>query len=73
MCEKLYDISKKIAEGSRLSEKQQVRWRSRYCVDMRNRQIFGPENYLTTPEPYRLWIWPDDVQQAIGQLNLIPA
>jgi len=73
MCKKLYDISKKMLEGKRYSEKGRVRWRSRYCADMRDRQIFGQENYFTIPEPYRLWIWPDDVQQAIGQLNLIPA
>jgi len=28
---------------------------------------------MNIPEPYRLWIWPDDVPQAIDQLNFIPA
>ena len=72
MCEKLYDISKKIDEGDSLSSYQRLAWRSRYCVDIRNRQLLGPEHYFTIPEPYRLWIWPDDVQRAISMLNLIP-
>jgi hypothetical protein len=40
---------------------------------MRDRKLYGPEDYVTIDEPYRLWIWPDDLQQAIGRLNLIPA
>ena len=73
MCEKLYRITKKIADGEELSYTDRIKWRSRYCADMRDRRLFGPESYFHIPEPYRLWIWPDDVQQAIGMLNLIPA
>ena len=72
MCEKLHNITKKIAEGSELSYREQIAWRSRYCADMRNRELFGPEDYFHIPQPYRLWIWPDDVQKAIGALNLVP-
>jgi hypothetical protein len=39
---------------------------------MRNRALFGPENYMVVPEPYRLWIWPKDVREAIEKLNLVP-
>lgn len=72
MCEKLYDITKKIVEGSTLAYSDQLAWRSRYCADMRDRRLLGPENYFSIPQPYRLWIWPNDVQRAISMLNLIP-
>ena len=72
MCEKLYKITKKIVEGESLPYPKQLGWRTQYCADMRDRKLFGPENYFDIPEPYRLWIWPNDVQQAISMLNLIP-
>ena len=72
MCEKLYKITKKIVDGESLSYPEKLGWRTRYCADMRDRRLFGPENYFDIPEPYRLWIWPSDVQKAIGMLNLIP-
>ncbi len=72
MCERLYDITKKIVNGVSLSYPQQLGWRSRYCADMRDRRLVGPENYFLIPQPYRIWIWPEDVQRAIGMLNLVP-
>lgn len=72
MCEKLYDITKKLVAGQSISYPDQLKWRSRYCADMRTRKIFGPENYMKIPEPYRIWIWKDDVQTTIGMLNLVP-
>ena len=72
MCEKLHDITKKLVEGQSLSFPDQLKWRSRYCADIRTRELFGPENYKSISEPYRLWIWPSDVQRAIGKLNLVP-
>ncbi len=72
MCERLYDITKEIANGASLSFPEQLKWRSRYCADMRDRRLLGPEDYHAIPEPYRIWIWPDDVQRAISMLNLIP-
>ncbi len=73
MCEKLYTITQKIVEGESVSSSERFSWRSRYCADMRSREIFDPESYFQIPEPYRLWIWPDDIQRAIGMLNLIPS
>lgn len=72
MCERLHDITSKLVSGQTLSFPEQLEWRTRYCADMRNRELFGPENYMGIPEPYRLWVWPDDVQRAISMLNLIP-
>jgi hypothetical protein len=73
MCEKLYFITRKKVSGEYMSYPEQLRWRSRYCADMRTRRLYGPESYFKIPEPYRLWIWPNDVQKAIGLLNLIPS
>jgi endonuclease YncB( thermonuclease family) len=72
MCEKLYTITVKIVNGESMNYAKQIEWRSRYCADMRNRALFGPENYMVVPEPYRLWIWPKDVREAIEKLNLVP-
>lgn len=73
MCEKLYDITKKLISGDTLHYSRKIAWRSRYCADMRNRKLYTPEEYMIIPKPYRLWIWTDDVQKSIATLNLVPA
>ena len=73
MCEKLHGITKKIAGGDDLSYPDRIAWRTRYCADMRDRTLHGPEDYFDIPQAYRLWLWPDDVQRAIGMLNLVPS
>jgi len=71
--EKLYRVTKKIVEGADLRAGEAHSWRSRYCADMRTRTLHGPEDYADIPPPYRLWIWPDDVAEAVARLNLVPA
>jgi hypothetical protein len=71
--EKLYSITKKIVEGERVRAAERFGWRERYCADMRNRQLHGPEDYVDVPPEYRLWIWPADVAAAVDRLNLVPA
>jgi len=73
MCEKLHAVTKKLIEGQSLSWPDRLAWRSRYCMDMRDRTLHGPEDYMDVPPPYRIWIWPGDVQEAIGKLNLVPS
>lgn len=73
MCEKLHRITERLVGGAEMSYPEQLGWRSRYCCDMRDRTLYGPEGYMHVPAPYRIWIWPDDVQTAIGALNLVPA
>lgn len=73
MCEKLHAITKKIVAGDTVSGKDRLKWRTRYAADMRDRSLHGPESYMDVPLQYRIWIWPQDVQKAIGALNLIPA
>lgn len=70
--ERLYSIAKSvIVDGTPAIEP--LRWRERYCVDMRTRVLFGPEDYFTVDPVYRLWIWPADVHLAVTTLNLTPS
>jgi hypothetical protein len=70
--EKLFDITRTIVTGGSLKVDPRS-WRERYCVDMRTRVLHGPESYFVVDAQYRLWIWPQDLNQAVGRLNLIPA
>lgn len=71
--ERLFDITKKIVGGQDLSSREAFAWRERYCVDMRDRTLHGPEDYFPIPAHYRLWLWQQDVQEAVGRLNLRPS
>lgn len=71
--EKLFSVTKKIVEGAELRAGEARSWRERYCADMRTRMLHGPEDYADIPPAYRLWIWHDDVAEAVGRLNLVPA
>ncbi|CAI7978108.1 conserved hypothetical protein [Frankia sp. Hr75.2] len=71
--EKLYRVTKKKVNGEPLRAGEETSWRERYCADMRSRLLHGPEDYCTIPPQYRLWIWPKDLNEAIGRLNLVPA
>jgi endonuclease YncB( thermonuclease family) len=70
--EKLFQITKKIVAGEELRSGESHSWRTRYCVDMRTRSLHGPEDYYLIPAHYRLWIWPRDVHDAVGRMNLVP-
>jgi endonuclease YncB( thermonuclease family) len=71
--ERLFQITKKIVGGLDLSPADAFSWRERYCVDMRTRVLHGPEDYFAISPTYRLWLWPQDVQEAVSRLNLTPA
>ena len=45
----------------------------RYCADMRDRVLHGPEDYSDIEPEYRLWFWAADVGEAVSRLNLTPA
>lgn len=70
---KLHTITKKIVDNTPLRPSERFGWRERYCMDMRDRVLHGPEDYVSVPPEYRLWIWPRDVGDAVGRLNLTPA
>ncbi len=69
MCIKLYDACKnaKASEGYFIKESA---WVQRYCVDVTNLKIYNPQKYHKIPVYNRLFIWSDDVRNAVGELNL---
>jgi endonuclease YncB( thermonuclease family) len=70
MLEKLYQVTRRIVEGEKLNQKERKAWRSRWCIDMKRRRIFGPESYAEIPHEYRLWVWPQDVERAREDFGL---
>jgi endonuclease YncB( thermonuclease family) len=70
MLEKLYQVTRKIVDGEKMTPKQRKSWRSRWCIDMKRRRLFGPESYSKIPHEYRLWVWPQDVERARQDFGL---
>ncbi len=73
MCVKLYNVTEKLVEGKTLSSKERSGWITRYCVDMTTREISQPQDYYRVAPYNRIFIWPDDVAEAVGAMNLLPA
>jgi endonuclease YncB( thermonuclease family) len=71
--EKLFTVTKKIVDKVDLRPGEAWSWRERYCVDMRSRRLHGPEAWIEVPPEYRLFLWPQDVSDAVSRLNLVPA
>lgn len=71
--EKLFTVTKKIVDKVELRPGEARSWRERYCVDMRSRRLHGPEAWIEVPPEYRLFLWPQDVSDAVSRLNLVPA
>ncbi len=47
-------------------------WISRFCLDMTTREIFYPQDYFKVQPYNRIFIWAEDVTDAVGKLNLVP-
>lgn len=73
MAVKLFDITKRLVSGEKLKSAQREAWISRYCVDLTTREIYLPQQYFRVAAYNRLFIWPQDVSEAVGKLNLSPA
>jgi hypothetical protein len=73
MCVRLYEVTKKLEQGQKLSQKERYSWISRYCVDMTTREIHYPQGYYKVKPYNRIFVWPEDVTEAVGKLNLLPA
>ncbi|MEV3991629.1 nuclease [Streptomyces sp. NPDC049837] len=78
--EDLFDVTKKkVDEDKKPEPDRKLRpadlrsWRERYCVDMRTRVLHGQEDWFRVDPVYRLWIWPQDVSEAVARLNLTPS
>jgi len=72
MCVRLYEITKALIGGKKLSSKEQHNWIERFCVDMTMKEIFYPEDYYKVEIYNRVFIWPKDVAEAVGKMNLVP-
>jgi len=73
MCVKLYDVTQKILDGKKLGRSEREGWISRYCVDMTTREVFFPQDYFKVKPYNRIFVWPDDISEAVGKMNLLPA
>ncbi len=72
MCYKLWDITRRLEKGEKLSSSERRGWVERYCVDMTTREIFDPAEYHRVAPFNRVFIWPADVTDAVAKLNLTP-
>jgi len=73
MCARLYKVTKKLVDGENLSSAERYGWVTRFCVDMTTREIFYPQSYYKVAPYNRIFIWPEDVAEAVGRMNLLPA
>lgn len=72
MCVRLYEVTEKLEKGRKLSSKERSGWVTRFCVDMTTREIFYPQDYHKVAPYNRIFIWPKDVAEAVGRMNLLP-
>jgi endonuclease YncB( thermonuclease family) len=73
MCVRLHKVTEKLVAGKKVSSKERYGWIERFCADMTARKIFYPQRYHRVKPYNRLFIWPDDVTEAVGKLNLVPS
>ncbi|HZM76385.1 MAG TPA: hypothetical protein VFC19_11690 [Candidatus Limnocylindrales bacterium] len=71
--EKLFHITRKKVSGQLEDPDRLFSWRERYCADMTTRVLHDPDDYFGIQPEHRLWIWPDDLNEAVARLNLSPA
>ncbi len=72
MAVRLYEVTKRLVAGETLSEHERMAWIERYCVDLTTQEIYYPQDYIRVAPYNRLFIWPKDVAEAVGRLNLRP-
>lgn len=73
MCSKLWDVTNKLVNGKILSSKEKYGWIERYCFDISTLAIYEPQEYYKVKPCNQVFIWPQDVNKAVGSLNLLPA
>lgn len=72
MCYRLWEITKKLEQGRKLSGRERSGYVSRYCADMTSNEIFSPQEYFRVPVYNRIFIWSEDVNDAVSRMNLVP-
>ncbi len=73
MCYRLWEVSRKLVRGRRLSSQEKYGWVERYCVDMTTLEVYEPQKYYIVKPCNRIFVWPEDVTEAVGRLNLLPS
>lgn len=71
-CVRLYGVTKELVQGKKLSSREKYAWIERYCADMTTREVFSPQDYHKVRPYNRIFIWPKDVAEAVGKMNLLP-
>lgn len=71
--ERLAHIHRLVRAGRRLSGSQLYAWIYRYCVDMTTGELLAPQDYIKARPYDRLFVWKEDVRQAVANLNLVPS
>lgn len=73
MCVRLFEITKKLVGGKKLTDSAKYGYASRFCADMTTKEIFYPGEYYRVLPCNRIFVWADDVGDAVAKLNLLPA
>jgi len=73
MCYNLYDVTKKLVAGNKVSSRERYGWVKRYCLDMTTREMFFPQDYYRVKPYNRIFVWSEDAVEAIANLNLVPS
>jgi hypothetical protein len=73
MCTKLIKLTVKVRSGAKLSSGEWTGWIDRYCADISNAHLYGPQDYVLVKPWNRLFLWAADVRKAVADLNLEPA
>ncbi len=71
--DRLVDIKRKLDAGEKLDARIRWGWVERYCADMTTRLLHRPQRYVEVDPESRLFIWPQDVREAVGRLGLTAA
>jgi endonuclease YncB( thermonuclease family) len=72
MCVRLFEVTEKLEKGEKLSSAERHGWIDRYCVDMTTLEVFEPQNYFRVKPYNRVFVWPQDISEAVAQMNLVP-
>ena len=73
MMDRLHGITEDIVNGVEVTSQRRYGWITRYCADMTTAKLYRPQDYFKVAPADRLFLWPEDVRKAVGELNLVPA
>ncbi len=73
MLEKLVLILQKQESSEEIKIPQWNGWITRYCADIETGLLYKPTEYFRVAPWNRIFIWRDDVREAVSTLNIRPA